>query len=141
VAAAARTSIRLLKASAAERQAQQWAVRATKEALVAAGLPVMPTDTHIVPVMVRDADLCKQASDLLLADHSIYIQPINYPTVARGEERLRITPTPFHDATLIAQLVTALSDVWQRLGLPRSIEPAEREAGVASRLVVTPAGG
>jgi 5-aminolevulinate synthase len=141
VAAAARTSIRLLKASAAERQAQQRAVKATKEALVSAGLPVMPTDTHIVPVMVRDADLCKQASDLLLADHSIYIQPINYPTVARGEERLRITPTPFHDATLIAQLVAALSDVWQRLGLPRSIEPAEREAAVASRLVVTPAGG
>jgi 5-aminolevulinate synthase len=144
VAAAAMTSIRLLKASSAERVAQQRAVRATKDALIAAGLPVLPTETHIVPVMVRDADLCKRASDMLLADHGIYIQPINYPTVARGEERLRITPTPFHDASLVAALVSALSDIWQRLGLERSVESAKARdaAAVASaRLVVTPAGG
>jgi 5-aminolevulinate synthase len=143
IAAAALTSIRLLKASSDERAGQQRAVKATKEALAAAGLPVMPTATHIVPLMVRDADLCKRASDMLLADHGIYIQPINYPTVPRGEERLRITPTPFHDAALIAELVTALSDVWQRLGLPRFIEPVkEREAPVTGpRLVVPPAGG
>src|SRR6185503_2841161 len=98
VAAAALTSIRLLKASSAPRAAQQRAVRETKQALAAVGLPVLPTETHIVPLMVRDADRCKRASDMLLSDHGIYIQPINYPTVARGEERLRITPSPFHDA-------------------------------------------
>ena len=143
VAAAALTSIRLLKASSAEREGQQRAVKATKEAIAAAGLPVLPTSTHIVPLMVRDADLCKRASDLLLVDHGIYIQPINYPTVPRGEERLRITPTPFHDATLIAELVAALSDVWQRLGLPRFVEPPVKasDVGPNSRLLVTPAGG
>jgi 5-aminolevulinate synthase len=143
VAAAAMTSIRLLKASSAERAAQQRAVRATKDGLAAAGLPVMATETHIVPLMVRDADLCKRASDMLLNDYGIYIQPINYPTVARGEERLRITPTPFHDPALITALVSALSDIWQRLGLARSVEPAKgRDAAVAgARLVVTPAGG
>jgi 5-aminolevulinate synthase len=143
VAAAALTSIRLLKASSDERLAQQRAVKATKEALAAAGLPVLPGQTHIVPLMVRDADLCKRASDILLAEHGIYIQPINYPTVPRGEERLRITPTPFHDAALIAALVAALSDVWQRLGLPRfATPPVEREEPlIAARLVVEPAGG
>jgi 5-aminolevulinate synthase len=143
VAAAALTSIRLLKASSAERAAQQRAVKATREAIAAAGLPVLPTDTHILPLMVRDADQCKRASDILLADHGIYIQPINYPTVARGEERLRITPTPFHDAQLIAELLAALSDVWARLGLQRSVGPKSRDTGASGgqRLVVTPAGG
>ena len=78
----------------------------------------MQTSTHIVPLMVRDAGLCKQASDLLLRDHGIYIQPINYPTVPKGTERLRITPTPFHGEALINQLVDALVDVWLRLELP-----------------------
>ena len=106
VAAAALASIRHLKQSAAERDGQQKYAAMTREALRAAGLPVMPTETHIVPVAVRDADLCKQASDLLLDEHGIYIQPINYPTVPRGTERLRITPTPLHDEALIAGLVT-----------------------------------
>jgi 5-aminolevulinate synthase len=144
IAAAALTSIRLLKASSVERTAQKRAVAETLAALAAAGLPVMPTETHIVPLMVRDADLCKRASDILLSEHGIYIQPINYPTVQRGEERLRITPTPFHDTALVNALVAALSDVWQRLGLPRFVTPQvarESDPLAGPRLVVPPAGG
>src|SRR4051812_7095104 len=117
IAAAAATSIRHLKTSSAERDGQKSAVAATKSALTAAGLPVMATATHIVPILVGNADLCKKASDLLLEDHGIYIQPINYPTVPRGTERLRITPTPFHNDALVNDLAAALVSVWNRLGL------------------------
>jgi len=117
VAAAAAASVRHLKASASERARQQAQVAKVKRALDLAGLPQMVTDTHIVPIMVGDAEACKAASDMLLQDHGIYIQPINYPTVPRGTERLRITPGPFHDDALIAHLAHALSDVWSRLGL------------------------
>jgi 5-aminolevulinate synthase len=148
VAAAALTSIRLLKASSAERAAQQQNAAATKAALSAAGLPVMPSETHIVPVLVGDAMLCKKASDLLLEDHGIYIQPINYPTVPRGTERLRITPTPFHGEALIADLRDALVAVWQKIGLPLFQDQDEtRElrmaagGGNAHVAVFPPAGG
>ncbi len=117
IAAAARTSVRHLKNSQTERDGQQRQAASTKKKFSEAGLPVMPSETHIVPLFVGDPDLCKKASDMLLEDHGIYIQPINYPTVPRGTERLRITPTPFHDDQLIDDLVGALNDVWNRLGL------------------------
>jgi 5-aminolevulinate synthase len=78
----------------------------------------MQNDTHIVPVMIGDPQKCKAAGDLLLTTHNIYVQPINYPTVARGTERLRITPTPFHDDGLVDDLAEALVDVWLQLDLP-----------------------
>ena len=94
VCAAATAAIRHLKTSQWERERHQDRAARTKAVLAAAGLPVMTSPTHIVPVFVGDPERCKEASDLLLAEHGIYIQPINYPTVPRGTERLRITPTP-----------------------------------------------
>ncbi|MFC4352940.1 5-aminolevulinate synthase [Fodinicurvata halophila] len=120
IAAGARTSVRHLKDSQAEREAQQAAVARVRERLTAAGLPVMPSESHIVPLLVGDAALCKAASDALLQDHDIYVQPINYPTVPRGTERLRLTPTPLHSTDDIEQLVQALNDVWARLEIRKA---------------------
>jgi len=116
--AAARASIEHLKNSDAERTAHQRQARLAKKILSEAGLPVMQTATHIVPVIVGDARLCKAASDLLLDKHNIYIQPINYPTVPKGTERLRITPTPLHTDEMIMALRHALESVWAELELP-----------------------
>ncbi|WP_029004071.1 5-aminolevulinate synthase [Azorhizobium doebereinerae] len=144
IAAAATASIRHLKTSTKEREGQRAQVAKVKAAFAAAGLPQMETPTHIVPVMVGDAKACKAASDVLLAEHSIYIQPINYPTVPRGTERLRITPTPFHDDKLIANLAEALNDVWNRLDLPRVRDAGHERrilAAGASPLAMPIAGG
>jgi 5-aminolevulinate synthase len=118
VCAAAAASIRHLKSSQWERDRHQERVARTKAVLTAAGLPVMPSETHIVPIAVGDPEKCKAASDLLLSEHGIYIQPINFPTVPKGTERLRVTPTPYHDDHLIDALAEALVDVWGRLNLP-----------------------
>jgi 5-aminolevulinate synthase len=131
VAAAATQSVRIAKARPELRMAHQRQAWLTKHALMQAGLPVLANLSHIVPVMVGDAQLCKAASDMLLERHGIYIQPINYPTVARGTERLRITPTPLHGDAHIAHLVEALVDVWSALGIP-FVQSSDIEAPFAN---------
>src|SRR3982074_470458 len=101
ICAAAAAAIRHLKASSFERERHQERAARVKAVLNAAGLPVMTSDTHIVPVFVGEPEKCKEATDLLLSEHGIYIQPINYPTVPKGTERLRITPSPYHYDGLI----------------------------------------
>jgi 5-aminolevulinate synthase len=117
LAAGAFAAVRHLKESRSERDAHQERVATVKRRLTAAGIPVMANDSHIVPVMVGDAALCRTASDRLLRDHQIYVQPINYPTVPRGTERLRLTPTPLHSDADIDALTAALVEVWQNLAL------------------------
>jgi 5-aminolevulinate synthase len=127
VCSAATAAIRHLKASNWERERHQDRAARVKAILSAAGLPVMSSDTHIVPLFVGDPELCKQASDLLLEEHGIYIQPINYPTVAKGTERLRITPSPYHEDCLIDALAEAIVDVWWRFELPLRQSPLAAE--------------
>lgn len=117
VTAAALVNVRHVRAHNDLRDRHQERAAYLKQRLTAAGLPVMPSDTHIVPVFVGDPVLCKEATDILLERHGIYIQPINYPTVAKGAERLRITPTPMHDDALMDDLVLALTSVWKHLEL------------------------
>jgi 5-aminolevulinate synthase len=117
VAAGAAASIRHLKASSRERERQQRNVADLRRKLSAAGVPFMENDSHIVPVMVRDAALCKKISDRLLAEHGIYVQPINYPTVPRGTERLRVTPGPHHTERDTDHLVASLAAIFRNEGL------------------------
>ena len=120
-AAAAAASIRHLKNSEAERLGQRDRVAKLRKKLDAAGVPYLRNESHIVPVMVGDAKKCKWISDILLESYGIYIQPINYPTVPRGTERLRITPTPLHTDADIDHLVGALSNLWSQCALARAV--------------------
>ncbi len=119
VAAGACASIQHLKTSQAERLQHQERVAKVRRKLNALGIPVMDNPSHIIPVMVCDPVKCKQISDWLLERHGIYIQPINYPTVPRGTERLRITPSPLHSDEDIDRLVSALSELWSQCALSR----------------------
>jgi 5-aminolevulinate synthase len=127
VVAAASESVSYLQESQIERQMQQSNALQVKRRLFDANLPVVLSESHIVPVIVGDAALCKQATDLLMSRHSIYVQPINYPTVPRGTERLRLTPSPLHTPQMIDQLVTALNDVWDELKIPRTHNLARKQ--------------
>lgn len=120
VAAGARASVRHVRKTQALRDRHQERSETLKRRLKEAGLPVMPSICHIVPVLVGDAALCKRASDLLMERHRIYVQPINYPTVPMGTERLRLTPCPLHDDAMMDRLVDALVDVWRDLSLKRA---------------------
>ncbi len=117
VAAGALASIRHLKKSSAERARHQDRAKLVRHRLQKAGLPTLPSQTHIVPVMVGNPDLCREITNRLLTDYHIYVQPINYPTVPKGTERLRLTPSSVHSDADIEKLVTALSEIWHELNL------------------------
>ncbi len=110
-------SVRHLKQSSTERDAQQAAAAYLKQSFARAGLPVMDSTTHIVPLMVGDPVRAKKISDILLAEYGVYVQPINFPTVPRGTERLRFTPGPAHSAAMMDELTGALAEIWTRLEL------------------------
>ena len=119
VAAGAAASIRHLKTSTTEREAHRARVAEVRQRLDALGIPHVKNPSHIIPVMVGDPVKCKFISDLLLEQHGVYIQPINYPTVPKGTERLRITPSPVHTAEDVDKLVTALCELWTKFQLAR----------------------
>ena len=121
VAAGALASIRHLKQSDAERTAQRENVAKVRANLASIGIPTLDNPSHIVPVMVKDPVKCKWISDWLIANHGIYVQPINYPTVPKGTERLRITPSPVHSDADIERLVAALSEIWSQCALARAV--------------------
>ena len=118
--AGAIASIRHLKESNVEREAQQAGAAKLKRMMKACGLPIIDSPSHIVPVMVGDAVCCKAVSDALLRTYNIYVQPINYPTVPRGQERLRFTPGPQHTPEMMDKLVGALNELWQHHALARA---------------------
>ena len=128
LAAGANASIRHLMENSEERDRHQYNVKILKEMLEKAGVPVMPTDSHILPVLVADPVLCKSASDMLLNQFDIYVQPINFPTVPRGTERLRITPTPNHTHEMAFELTRALVWVFERLGIKPDMEAVQKVA-------------
>jgi 5-aminolevulinate synthase len=120
--AGAKTSIEYQMEYAGDRKLQQLHTRAVKEELNNRDIPVMPNPSHIIPILVGNAELAKAASDMLLQDYQIYVQSINYPTVPVGQERLRITPTPGHTKEYRDQLVEAVDQIWTRLGIKRTSE-------------------
>jgi 5-aminolevulinate synthase len=120
LAAGALASVRHLKSSQVERQRHQERAATLKRMLAEAGLPVMASTSHIIPLIVGDPISCKEVSDILMAEHGIYVQPINYPTVPRGTERLRLTPSPFHDDDKMRDLIRALDSAWSRLKIKRA---------------------
>jgi 5-aminolevulinate synthase len=113
-------SVRHLKESSAEREGQQASAALLKQLFADAGLPVMPSTTHIVPLMVGDPVMAKKISDVLLAEYGVYVQPINYPTVPRGTERLRFTPGPAHNEAMMRELTKALVEIWDRLEMRKA---------------------
>ena len=117
LAAGVLASVRHLKASSVEREGQQAAAAMLKALFAEAGLPVMPSTTHIVPLMIGDPVRAKKISDILLAEYGVYVQPINFPTVPRGTERLRFTPGPAHTAAMMRDLTMALVEIWDRMDL------------------------
>lgn len=121
VAAAARTSIAHLKQSDQERTAQKIQVAKLRAALDRAGIPHVDNPSHIIPVMVKDPVKCRMISDILMRDYGIYVQPINYPTVPKGTERLRFTPGPLHTDEDIEKLVTALDALWKHCALAHAV--------------------
>src|SRR3546814_761282 len=118
--AGALASVAHLRRSQAERDSHQERAATLKRRLTEAGLPVMPSESHIVPVLVGDPVACRAVTDRLLEHYGIYVQPINYPTVPRGTERLRLTPTPLHGDADMDHLVSALTEVWQAMKLSRA---------------------
>ncbi len=119
ICAAALASVEYLKNSSTERKMLQIKADKTKQALKKANLPIISTNSHIIPLMVKDAKKCQLASEILLKEYDIYIQAINFPTVEPNSERLRITPTPFHTDEMIEKLIFALTQIWDRLNLPK----------------------
>ncbi|MDE2301187.1 MAG: 5-aminolevulinate synthase [Sphingomonadales bacterium] len=113
-------SVRHLKASSVEREGQQAAAARLKALFANAGLPVMPSTTHIVPLMIGDPVKAKKISDILLAEYGVYVQPINFPTVPRGTERLRFTPGPAHTEAMMVELTAALVEIWDRLEMRKA---------------------
>ena len=121
VAAGAKASIAHLKSSQLERKRQQKQVRKLRSDLDRAGIPHMHNSSHIIPVMIKDPVKCKMLSDILMRDFGIYVQPINYPTVPKGTERLRFTPSPLHSDKDIDHLVNALNILWKQCAIARVV--------------------